>query len=217
MARTEPPGRHLTSTGSPSVVDALRRSPQGCPIFPPRRAGLSLVEWTVLASRPLRPTKEPLCEINDNRRNAAASSVYSQPLSVQAVSEPPGRRLPAPGSHTRRRRASPQEPFGSSGGVGLSATLAASRLISFVLTESQAVMWATCNASIGYRPCTVTASLGMLATPDLFWLGQSLPAATAPAPGSHTSTSVQLALCTGVRRLMRIAPRPFPCQVGRTL
>jgi hypothetical protein len=40
---------------------------------------------------------------------------------------------------------------------------------------------------IDLRHRTLAASSGLLATPALLWRGQSLPAASAPAPGPHTS------------------------------
>jgi hypothetical protein len=75
-------------------------------------------------------------------RHSAAASLWSvrNPCVIQADTEPPGRLPPAPGSHIRRALPSPGGPFASSGGVGLSSTLVDFRLISFVLTESQAMM-----------------------------------------------------------------------------
>jgi hypothetical protein len=53
--------------------------------------------------------------------------------------------------------------------------------------------------------------LGLHATPDSFRLNQCPPAASTPAPGSHTS------LCNGTRcedvGLVRVAPGPFRRQV----
>jgi len=67
------------------------------------------------------------------RRSAAASLWYVRnPCVIQADSEPPGRLPPAPGSHIRRSLSVTGGPFVSSGGVGLSSTLADSRRISFV-------------------------------------------------------------------------------------
>jgi len=68
-----------------------------------------------------------------NRRSTAASlwSVRN-PCIIQADTEPPGRLPPAPGSHIRRTVPVTGGSFASSGGVGLSSTLADSRLISFV-------------------------------------------------------------------------------------
>jgi len=57
----------------------------------------------------------------------------------------------------------------------------------------------------------------MLATPDLLWRGQSLPAATAPAPGPHTGGVELLSQALKPRQLIRIAPGPLPTQVGRRL
>jgi len=56
----------------------------------------------------------------------------------------------------------------------------------------------------------------MPATPDLLWLGQSLPAASAPAPGPHTSLCwPDLSSRQGVG-LIRIAPGPFQTQVDQS-
>jgi len=76
------------------------------------------------------------------RRRSAAASLWSvrNPCVIQADSEPPGRRPPAPGSHFRRAHLVAEGTFVSSGEVAISSTLVDSRAISFVLTESQAVM-----------------------------------------------------------------------------
>jgi len=76
------------------------------------------------------------------RRRSAAASLWSvrNPCVIQADSEPPGRRPPAPGSHFRRTRFVAEGTFVSSGEVAISSTLVDSRAISFVLAESQAVM-----------------------------------------------------------------------------
>jgi len=42
-------------------------------------------------------------------------------------------------------------------------------------------------SSLDSRQEILAASSGMLATPGLFWPDQSLPAASTPAPGPHTS------------------------------
>jgi hypothetical protein len=76
------------------------------------------------------------------RRRSAAASLWSvrNPCVIQADSEPPGRRPPAPGSHFRRTQLVAEGTFVSSGEVKLSTTFVDSRAISFVLTESQALM-----------------------------------------------------------------------------
>jgi len=52
------------------------------------------------------------------------------------------------------------------------------------------------------------------ATPVLLWRGQSLPAATAPAPGPHTSRGeVDFSSVSADVGLIRIAPGPFQSQV----
>jgi hypothetical protein len=67
---------------------------------------------------------------------------------------------------------------------------------------------------IGFCQGTLTASLGLLATPVLLWQGQSLPAATAPAPGPHTSSKLMtLSSRFASVGLFRIASGPFPSQV----
>jgi len=55
------------------------------------------------------------------RRRSAAASLRSvrNPWSIQAESEPPGRRPPAPGSHFRRTHSVTGGPFVSSGFVNL--------------------------------------------------------------------------------------------------
>jgi hypothetical protein len=75
-------------------------------------------------------------------RRSTAASLWSvrNPCVIQADSEPPGRLPPAPGSHIRRTTALAGGSFVSSGGVGLSSTFVDSRRISFVLTESQAMI-----------------------------------------------------------------------------
>jgi hypothetical protein len=75
-------------------------------------------------------------------RRSAAASLWSvrNPCVIQADSEPPGRLPPAPGSHIRCAVPLPGGAFVSSGGVELSSTLADSRPISLVLTESQAMI-----------------------------------------------------------------------------
>jgi len=56
----------------------------------------------------------------------------------------------------------------------------------------------------------------VLATPVLLWPRQSLPAASAPAPGPHTSCiETACAVTLRLRQSARIAPEPFQSQVGR--
>jgi len=85
-------------------------------------------------------------------RRSAAASLWSvrNPCVIQANTVPPGRHPPAPGSHVRRTNPVTGGSFASSGEVWLSTTFADSRLISFVLTESQALIWAL-------MPCLVVA------------------------------------------------------------
>jgi len=75
--------------------------------------------------------------------------VCSQPLAIQADSEPPW----APSSCPRFSHPSvvpvTEGPFAGSGVVGLSSTLADSRPIPFVLAEPQALMRASYIAWIG--------------------------------------------------------------------
>jgi hypothetical protein len=76
------------------------------------------------------------------RRRSAAASLRSvrNPCVIQADTEPPGRRPPAPGSHFRRTHFVAEGTFVSPGEVELSSALADSRAISFVLAESRAMM-----------------------------------------------------------------------------
>jgi len=97
MARTVPPGRHLTSTGS------LRRT------------------MTLPASSAFRRSTEPLCEIYNADAARRRTKVCSQPLSVSGHSEPPGRLPPAPGPGPSVRPVA-GGPFASSGGVRVSSS-----------------------------------------------------------------------------------------------
>jgi len=55
-------------------------------------------------------------------------------------------------------------------------------------------------SSLDSRQEILAASSGMLATPGLFWPDQSLPAASTPAPGPHTSC-----LRNSMNRIRRVA------------
>jgi hypothetical protein len=124
MARSVPPGRLRSSTGSPyeplrirflklSVgVGLIRIAPgpfQSQVEHPSEQARTpELMNCSVSASRHPGRTYEPLYVILRRRRSAAASlwSVRN-PCVIQADSEPPGRRPPAPGSHIRWTDPSP--------------------------------------------------------------------------------------------------------------
>jgi len=113
--------------------------------------------------------------------------MFATPDPFRLDQSPLGAYHPAPGSHIRRRHLLPEASFDGPGGVALSSTLIKSRAIPFVLAETRTVTWAMLLSLMWLTHRNRAASYGMLATPDPLRLGQSLPAASTPAPGPHTS------------------------------
>jgi len=141
MARTEPPGRHRSSTGSPygrrraafAGSQTASADPDcsgaftdtgGAPLRVITRKSAHLcgnVRFQPRGILDYRMSLSMLFTPRGGRRHSAAASLRSvrNPCAIQAGSEPPGRRPPAPGSHPRWTHSVTGGPFASSGGVNL--------------------------------------------------------------------------------------------------
>jgi len=127
MARSEPPGRLRSSTGSPyELHQAACADISACVSLPgllrnlfSHRLGESWCEartphlYRTVSFQPrgILDIRMSLSTLVRFRRRSAAASLWSvrNPCVIQADSEPPGRRPPAPGSHVRRIHSSPKE------------------------------------------------------------------------------------------------------------
>jgi hypothetical protein len=116
-------------------------------------------------------------------------------------------------SQGRRSSPSPEGTFEGRGELTISLALANSHAISFFLTESPTLPWDRHPAFHRLTPGITAASSGLLATPVLLWPGQSLPAASTPAPGPHTSRiELDLSRISASVSLIQIAPGLFQSQ-----
>jgi len=136
MAKSEPPGRLHSSTGSPYERQAIcfRKSPPRRLVriaprpFPsqverslgPTLAGHAFVAASIYASRLPGLAYEPLYFTFSPSSAAAILWSVRNPWIIQADPEPPGRRPPDPRLPTPSDLSVTGGPFVSSGGVGLS-------------------------------------------------------------------------------------------------
>jgi hypothetical protein len=131
--------------------------------------------------------------------------MLATPDSFRPSQSPLGAYLPAPGSHTRRLAPSPGQTFA---GIRRGGTFPGRSRIPCHLLRPHGVrnldagrvtlLWSSS------RPGNRTASLRYACDPWLFWPNQSLPAASAPAPGPHTertaNVSARFSLSFSLRR-----------------
>jgi len=118
MARTEPPGRLHSSTGSSHG----------------RLTNEWLKRFFNRSDLTVRPrTYEPLCVSHADAAQRRALPAPDRFGPIRAPWAPP----PAPGSHIRRALSSPKDSFEGSGAVAISTALAAFHAIPFFLTETR--------------------------------------------------------------------------------
>jgi len=162
MAKTEPPGRHHSSTGSPYELAFELLSQTSCQALAcPNRFGAfsdtgQANHWSArkrgtfrnVLFQPRGSWPYVWASLRDyhiksgRRRSPAAKLRYVRnPWIIQAESEPPGRLPPAPGSQTRQSHSSPRNLSLARVGWSFHRLVAESHTIPFVLTESQALIW----------------------------------------------------------------------------
>jgi len=161
MAKTEPPGRHHSSTGSPyELASSCSRRHLGARwlvrIAPGpfqtqvRRiigahvnAHFSKRLVSALRLLALRMSLSTWLPHQSGRRRSPAAKLryVRNPWFIQAESEPPGRLPPAPGSQIRQSHSSPRNLSLARVRWCFRRLFAESHTIPFVLTESQALIW----------------------------------------------------------------------------
>jgi len=194
MARTEPPGRLRSSTGSPYEPHWRRISPASplsvsliriAPglfqslVRPPlgRSASARLTRVVLFQPHGLQNVHMSLSTLLIYGRRSTAASLWSvrNPCVIQADSEPPGRHPPAPGSQSPSHQPVTGRSFASSGEVRLSTALADFRHISFVLAESQALTWALMHCPYWLTPLHLCGKLRYACNPCPIMAGSVPP------------------------------------------
>jgi len=180
LAWLRPPGclplQHQVSTSS---TDGARLQS-----FAP---GTSFADWraTVSSSRLPGPGcgLSSLLSIANGGAGSPASSVWMLPLSILAVSEPPGLNQ-VPGSSIHRSTPLPGLLCGQSGRAEISPAFAGSRSVRFILADTRPLLEAPRHYFRSLRPVSPDHVLGVHATP--FPPGGKVPPGRhPPAPGSY--------------------------------